>query len=330
MSARTLRFSCAAAACCAVLLSGCGRHAGGEDESTTAADPVVAVETRAIESRTFEDLVTAPGQWRSGGENVLVAPFGATLDSLGPRIGDRIAAGQTVGWLVTRESEAALRGAELLAREARDEAGRAEARRALEIARRDLVRVPLQARRSGEVVRRSAEPGAQVAEGAEILCTVASEAVVFEAHVPAHDAARIRPGQAARILAPGRPPRRATVQRLLPAASAADQTALAWLAPDSLGATPELERFGSAAIAVGAPRRGPGVPDSALVEDDLTGALRIAVIGADGRAHWRVVTVGAGADGWHELASPALPIGTHVIVEGQRGLPDSTRVKPAS
>jgi multidrug efflux pump subunit AcrA (membrane-fusion protein) len=150
---------------------------------------------------------------------------------------------------------------------------------------------------------------------------------VFEAHVPAAAAAHVRAGQSATVSAPGLPDRAAHVQRLLPAVSASDQAVLAWLAPARPDAAPGLGGFGEAHIVAGAPRTAIAVPDSALVEDDLTGERRVAVVGADGRARWTVVTLGLAESGWHELLAPVLPAGTRVVVEGQHGLPDSTRVR---
>ena len=66
-----------------------------------------------------------------------------------------------------------------------------------------------------------------------------------------------------------------------------------------------------------------------MVEDDLTGERRVALVDPTMRAHWIPVLLGAGLAGWHELKSPALKSGASVVVEGQRGLPDSARVAPA-
>jgi multidrug efflux pump subunit AcrA (membrane-fusion protein) len=308
------------------LLAGCGARSEPDE---AAVEPVVVVRARAVEVRSFDDFVTASGQWRSSGEIVVAAPFAGTVDSVAARVGDRVRAGEACCWLATRESQAAVRGAALMAEQARDEASRAEAARALEQARRDYVRVPLLAPRAGVVVRRSLEPGAQVAESGEVLAIVPSDAVVFEAHVPVAAAARLRRGQRATIGEEGRTPRAAIVQRTLPVASGSDQTTLVWLTPLPGAGEPELDRFGTARIFVGTPRVSAAVPDSAVVEDDLTGETRVAVVDATGRAIWTRVTLGAGADGWRELEAPALPGGTPVIVEGLRGLPDSARVKLA-
>jgi len=68
------------------------------------------------------------------------------------------------------------------------------------------------------------------------------------------------------------------------------------------------------------------VPDSALVEDDLTGEVRVARVDTSGIAIWTPVRLGRAVDGCHELLSPALPLGTPVVITGQRGLPDSVKV----
>ena len=310
-----------------LVTAGCGRGGGAAAESGSATEPVASVRVRAVETRAFEDEVQGSGQWRSGGDLVVTAPFPAVVETLSARVGDRVEGGQALGMLVTRESWATLRGAELLLREAHDGAARAEAERALRQARREVVRVPLTATQAAVVVRRSAEVGAQVAETAEILALVPSRAVVFEAHVAAGDSPRLRLGQPGTVIEPGRPPRAVTVQRLLPMANSSDQSALVWLAPVALAPPPDLDRFGAAHIRVGSPHQAPAVPDSAVSEDDLTGERRVAVVGDDHRITWTTVTLGAGAEGWHEVLRPALAPGSRVVVDGQRGLGDRARVQ---
>jgi len=307
------------------LASGCGERARSGEEAAAAA--TASVEVRDVETRMFPDAVRAPGQWRSAAELVVSAPFAALVESLAPRIGDRIERGSTIGWLETRESLAAIRGAESLLRQAPDSTARAEAGLALTLARRDLLRVPLTATASGTVLRRTAEPGAEVPEGGELLAIVPDGAVVFEAHVPLAAAGHIVIGQPARIVMEGGGAAAATVQRRLPNASSPDQSALVWLSPGPGAPRDLLDRFGTAAIDIGPPRRSAAVSDSALVEDDLTGEYRVARVDSSGVAIWTTVQLGLAADGWHELLAPSLPPGTRVIVDGQRGLPDSIHVR---
>ncbi len=314
-------------AACAVVNSCSHRSAGGEGGADEAADATVDVRVAAVASRSFASSVTAPGQWRSSGELVVSAPFAGVVEELGPHVGDRVNAGEPLGTMVTRESWAALRGAELMQHEARDDAARAEANHAVELARRDMVRVPIVAPQAGVVVRRTLEPGAQLAESGEIMAIVPVRNIVFEAHVPAIDGARIHPGQPAMIVEQGHGPRAVSVQRVLPMANSADQSMLVWLAPSGGGASSALDHYGSARIIVGAPHRAAAVPDSAIVEDDLTGTRRVAVVGPDQHVRWTTVDLGGAEDGWRELLSPAIAPGTRVVVEGQRGLPDKTHVK---
>jgi hypothetical protein len=285
------------------------------------------VRVRAVELRRFEDAVVAPGQWRSAVEAVLSAPAAGTLDSIGVRPGDRVRAGQVLGWLITRESQASLRGARLLQEHAVDAVSRAEAARALELVRRELVRVPLTAPRSGWVTRNPAAAGGELAADAEILAVTPQDGIVFEARITPSDAAHIRVGQQAVVSAKDEAARKALVSRLLPYAGEGDQSFLFWLSSDDV--EPSLiGRYGEARIAWGPARTAPAVPDSSVVEDDLTGASSIDLVLADRRAiHTEVGLGGRSADGWREVLRPALTPGALVLTDGQRGLPDSIRVR---
>jgi biotin carboxyl carrier protein len=307
------------------LAGGCARHAADDEEDAGAA--VVPVRTAAVEERAFTDAIEAPGQWRSSGDVSLPAPFAAVVESLGPRLGDRVAAGDTLGMLVTRQSRAALRGAELLLREAHDPAARAEAERAAALANRDLVRVPIVAPRAGVVTKRDAEPGGEVGDGAEVLAITPVEGIVFEARLPAGATQLVHTGLAAVVRSAGEPDRAVRVTRVLPAANAADQATLVWLAPVG-GPTPLLDRFGTAVMTTSGTRRSPAVPEAAVVENDLDGSARVVVVTADSTATWTPVKLGATAEGWRELVGGTLSPGALVVVEGQRGLPDRTHVKP--
>ena len=310
------------------LVAGCSRHAES-DEDAAASAAVVPVRTAQVEERSFADAVEAPGQWRSSGDVSLPAPFPAVVESLEPKLGDLVVAGDTLGMLVTRESRAALRGAEMLLREAHDPAARAEAEHAAALAQRDLVRVPLVAPRAGVVTKRDVEPGAEVGDGAEVLAITPRENIVFEARLPAAATQLVHAGQVATVRATGEPPREVRVTRVLPAASAADQATLVWLKPaDGSSGTPLLDRFGTAVMTTSGARRSAAVPAAAVVENDLDGSARVVVVGADSMATWTPVSLGATADGWRELVGATLAPGALVVVEGQRGLPDRARVKP--
>jgi hypothetical protein len=240
----------------ALLAFGCGPKAGEEE----AVDPLVTVHAEAVTVRTFRDVVEAPGRWRNSNALSVRAPAAGFVETLTPKPGERVSSGQVVGRVLTRESRSAVEGAELLLREAHTDAARAEARRALALAKSELVHVPLVAAHGGFVIARTAEPGAQVDEGADVLTLASPEDLVFEAHVPARDGPLVRPGQSAFITVDPAPPRAATVRTVLPSADSTDQSTVVWLAPTAAAGTPALERFGVARIQVGAPRNSPAVP----------------------------------------------------------------------
>jgi hypothetical protein len=305
---------------------GCGRGSSPAADDENAA-PSVAVQAERIAWRTFPSRVEAPGRWRLSGEFHVLAPFPAIVDTLVPRVGDPVVRGERLGWLVTRESQAAVRGAEQMLAQASDPVARDEATRALALARRDVVRVPLVAAASGTVSQRSAEPGAEVAEGTELLTLVPPGALVFEARVPLASAARIVNGQPARVAMEDGTSLGASVRTRVPSSGAADQTMLVWLTPTTPTRPEFAERYGLAAIEIGPAHRALAIPDAAVVEDDLTGERRVAVVDTSGDAVWKTIQLGSGDGGWHELLAPMLPAGTWVVVSGQRGLPDSTRVR---
>lgn len=313
-----------AALLAAAAVGGCSKHEESDTDETTARVPVRAAR---VETRTIQSQIAATGQWRAADSVVVIAPFAAYVESVRPHMGDRVAKGQTIAGLVTHESRAALRGAEILVRQASGAAESQEARRALAQAERGIVRVPLIASVAGTVIRRSAEPGSEVAESAPLLTLVPQGSFVFEAHVAHADARHVRPGQAATIRLEAGDVIPAVIQRLLPQASESDQNQLVWLSPGRVP-TGALDRFGTASIETGSVRSAAAVPDSALVEDDLTGQVRIARI-VGGIAIWTPVRLGQGNGGWHEILAPALPPGTPVVISGQRGLPDSTKVEIA-
>jgi len=309
----------------ALAVAGCG-HRGEENASDKG--PTVPVRVQRIEERNVRATVASSGQWRVSDSVTVVASFRAYVEALRPKVGDAVTRGTTIGSLVTYESRAALRGAEILVHQAKSAVERDEAARALRLAERDLVRVPLLAPATGTVLRRSAEPGSEVAEAGEVLTLVPEGSIVFEAHVPGNEAGHVAPGQRAQVEMEGGGFVEGRVQRRLPQSSEADQTALFWIAP--LVRTPfgVLGRFGTATIETGAVHRALLVPDSALVENDLTGEVQVARVLPGNVAVWTTVQLGHGEQGWHELNSPSLPPGTPVVVQGQRGLPDSTRVLP--
>jgi multidrug efflux pump subunit AcrA (membrane-fusion protein) len=303
--------------------SSCGRRESSSD-SAPPARPEVTVDV--VSWRQFGHGLDAPGQWKSSTELAIQAPFDAVLEALTPHPGDRVTRGETLGTWLTWESAAALQGAELLAREARDSTAAREARRALALAHAGMVHVPIQSPTAGTVTRRSAEPRSRLASGAELMALVPDDDVVFEARVSGSDARALHRGGAATIEDGVGGPMAASVVSVMPTAGV-DQTTLIWLRPTSPGVRPTLGQFGHASIELGAPYRALAVPDSAVVEDDLTGHHTVALVDSSGRLAWVEVHLGRQEGRWREVSGAGLQAGRQVVVEGQWALPAGTPVR---
>jgi multidrug efflux pump subunit AcrA (membrane-fusion protein) len=301
-------------------VAGCSRsHDPGE---SAPAKPEVHV--APVVSRVFTGGLQASGEWKAASESVILAPFDAVVETVSARPGERVERGHRLGWWRTYESDAAVRGAEILLQQARDPAAERDAHRAIAEARASIVRVPILAPATGTVIRRSAGEGVRLAAGAELLALVADQDVVFEARIPPDHLREVRIGAAATIFDDEGPPRAARVWTILPA-SGGDQTALVWLREEKSTKRADIGRFGTAIFALERAVTALAVPDSAVVEDDLTGEHRVATVDSS-RVKWVAVTLGPREGHAQAILGPGIAAGTPVVVEGQRALEDGIQV----
>lgn len=310
-----------------------GGSPGGSDTADTpeaTADVAgVPVRVETIRRMDLDVIVEAPGHTEALKQNRVRSPFASHLVSLTVTDGDHVRAGEVVAEVVSKNSEAALEGARQMLAAAENEADAADARRAIEIGQRQLVRTPLRAPADGVVLSHGAEVGDYLDEG-EVLLTVAEAGTVFfNAQVTQDDLGAVAPGEHATIDLPaeGPTPVGAVVHDVLPTASSENLSAPVRL--DFRPARPNIAvgLFGTASIVA---RRHQGaivVPPAAVLRDDVSGVSRVAVLDPTGKtAHWVVVKTGLEEGGHVEITSPALPVGQQVIVDGQVGLPDGSRV----
>ena len=319
----------------AALLAGCGGREQPRDSATAQGDTssggaATPVNTAAIRLATLAITVRAPGHTDVLRPLHVRAPFSATVATLHVADGDRVPRGATLGTLVSRNSAAALDGARAMLAAARTEAERQDAQRAVELATRGLVEVPLHASEAGVVVSHAANAGDLVTEGDDILVIAPAGAVAFIAQVVQTDLPRVQPGQRVAVdLAARAQPLVGTVHGILPAASAENLSAPVRIDFVTGGGPIGTGLFGTARIAVGERRQVPVVPEAALLQDDVYGTTQVAIVGPapDRHAHWVRVTPGVRDGGLVEILSPSLPPGTIVIVSGQVGLPEGAAVR---
>ena len=309
-----------------------GKTEAGKAAPAAEASPVVSVPVRvaAVARRTLADTVSASGHTASLAQQKIKAPFAGTLTELSVTDGDAVRAGQTLGSVVSRDSEAALNGAREMERQAHTDAEKADAARAVALAEKGLVRTNIVSPSTGTVVAHSAVRGDRVSEDQELLTVADSASFVFIADVPQSDLTRIRPGQSAIVELAGRSERvSGTVHDVLPGANAADYTVPVRIDLTGLKAAPPIGLFGTARITVAEHRDAPVVPEAALIRDDVRGTVRIATV-QQGRAHWIDISPGLRSEGVVEITAPPIEAGQTVVVAGQVGLAEGTPVAAAA
>lgn len=276
--------------------------------------------------------VSGPGQTNALDLQKIRAPFAGTLTSLRAVVGERVGTGQIIGSIVSQPTQAAVTGAQTMLGTATTAAEKSDAERALALARQNLVATPLRVSRGGTIVARGASQGDLVSQGDSIVTIAAAGSIVFIARIAQSDLANVRPGQRATISLPGETaPVAGKVRGLLPADTSGGMTVPVRIdlqgSPRTAGAPVQTGLFGTAQIMVGEHTKVPTVPAEAVLRDDISGVSRVALVTATGKAHWVTVTTGAGQADNVEITSPSFAPGQRVIVSGQVGLPEGSRVR---
>lgn len=301
----------------------------GAVDGVTSATPV---HMAAVERGNIAITVSGPGRTDALDVQKIRAPFTGTLTSLRAVVGERVGSGQVIGSIVSQPSQAALSGAQAMLGAASTPAERSDAQRALTLARQNLVLTPLRAPRGGTVVSRGASQGDLVSQGDSIVSIAAAGSIAFVARIVQSDLLHVRPGQRAMITLPGQTTlAEGIVHGLLPADTSGGMTVPVRIdlrgSPRTAGAPIQTGLFGTAQIVVGEHTGVPTVPAAAVLRDDISGISRMAVVTPDGKTHWVTVTTGASQGDRVEITSPIFTPGERVIVSGQVGLPEGSRVR---
>ena len=307
---------------------------GAATNDTTAVDSLAStpVHMTVVERGNIAITVTGPGRTDALDLQKIRAPFTGVLTLLRIAVGDRVGANQVLAAIVNQPSQAALIGAETMLRSASTPAQRSDAERALVLARQNLVATQLRAPRAGVVVSRSASQGDLLNQGDSILTIASAGSIVFVARIAQADLAQVRLGQRANVNLPGQlgvvP---GVVHGLLPADTNSVMTVPVRIdfSTDlqTAGAPIQTGLFGTVEIVVGERSAVPIVPAAAVLRDDISGISRVALVTPKGLAHWANVTTGATQGGKVEIKYPALTPGQRVIVSGQVGLPEGSKVR---
>jgi len=308
-----------------IVLSGCARE-GSQD---TTPDVRVDVKTTAVRLGSIDEVVTATGSTAIQREAQLRSPITGVLIHFEFYNGDRLNKGDVVAEVRSKESQAAIQGAETMLHSATSQSERDDAEKALRLAQESSTMIAVRAPYDGILNNRSKNEMEFVSEGEQIATLIDPTSTIFVADVHVTHLSSIHEGQRVRIRFAGRSgaPIEASVHRVEPLLNPNDQTARVQIVFPVPKNGVEGSMFGEAEIIVGRHEKGLLVPVASLLRDDETNTTNVILVGADSLAHRVSVAVAARHDSLAEISATGIIPGAMVIVEGQYGLADSTRVR---
>lgn len=177
---------------------------------------------------------------------------------------------------------------------------------------------------AGVVTDRPVYPGELATTSSPLMTIMNLTQVVARTHLPAQQAALLRPGDAATITGPEGKPFPGTVTIVSPATDPNSTTVQVWV--QVADPTRALRPGTTAAVAMLA-RTLPNalsIPASALLTDE-SGATSVMIVGSDHKAHQRSVTVGVREPARVQILT-GVTAGEPVISQGAYALADGTPV----
>lgn len=312
---------------------GCGNEPKSSDEPV--ADVSLAVSAEPIQTGTVEETVSAIGETAVTDQQTIVSPFDGTIVSVSVQPGETVAEDQEVAVIRTRDSEASIAGAKRLLADAKTEAQKKTARRALDVAEASQQLVPIVAHQKGTVADKMVSAGQAVAQGAELLRLVDLSTLDFVASVRLADIGSIKVGQSCRIEFTSLPDGKISgmVANIEPQSNITSQAVPVRISFARSSAASEKNlrtgMRGIATIITGVRNNALLVPEAAVIRNDITGTHHVFIISPDSLALAVPVSTGVRLDSLIEISSPRLKRGMSVIINGSYEAADSMRVTVA-
>lgn len=305
------------------LVSGCANDA----KETPEPPVVVQVKTGLVQTGTVDQTVTATGQTSVQKLFQINSPLTGVIVKMKYFNGDVINKGDVICLIRTKESQAAITGAELLLQNAVTPQQKNEAELALNSARKNSNEVKIIAPFTGILTKKMKNEGEVVAEGDQIGALINDASIIFIANVPASSISKIKRGETVYLKFASQDGKEfsGTVKRIEPTVNA-DQTIPVQIEFNGMRKIFEDALFGEASILTGRLPNQLIVPVKAVLHDDENNTSSVFLINPDSIAYSVNVNVVQRGDSTVAVSSPQLKKGMAVIVEGSYGLPDSTKV----
>jgi len=308
-------------------IASCAKKDEQPQDRHAATTPTVEVRTSPVEIGSIQNILRVTGKTQALHQEKVFTPIAGKIVSLSVIEGDAVKAGETLAKIRTEESESALTGAQNAVASATTPAQKSEAERALKIAQQSANEIILRAPFVGIIANRAVNGGEFVSDHAEILTLVELSSLYFLADVPATSLAQIKIGDEADIAFTAFAGKifRAHIDNIFPQVDAASQMAKVKLKFSTESNNLRSDMYGEANIVIGERRNTVLVPHTSVMLNNETNVYTVAVA-QDSIARIVEVKIGITDSARTEILSPHLERGTRVIIEGNYGLADSTRI----
>lgn len=309
-----------------LFVSACGNGEGEEAEESIT--PVVEVKIDSVRVGTIPETIGVTGATKVLRQENIGSPIEGKVISLRVLEGDAVKRGQVIAVVETKESLAAMTGAQMLLGRAQTAEEKTRAESSLRLAQKQNTALEIRAPFDGVVVSRALNEDEYVAAGGALATVIDLRSLYFIAKAPARELARLKLGQEATVNFQSWPEKnfRCRIDNLKPQIDPVAQMAEVRLR--FLTVYPELrsDMFGNADIVIGQHDDVFLVPDQAVVRDDESGVHTIVEAVGDSLGVIREVKVDTETPTTVAISGEGLRAGMHIIVEGHYGLPDSTRI----
>lgn len=315
-----------------MVVAGCSRKSASEDGEGGTVKAMVAVKSTPLRRGDMAIVIQAVGRIDALRKQKLFSPVAGRVTSLTAFEGTSVHAGDVLAVIQTKESQAAISGAEALVRSANTSEQKSEAQRVLELAKSSANSISIRATEGGAVSTRSVSEGEFVAENAELFTVINLSTLMFVADVPARDLPSLALGQHCSIslqTLPGKP-LVGEVEAINPQSDMMSQTVKVRLRFLSLSsgarALLKTDMIGTVRIVTGNRRGVFIVPKVALLRNDESNTYSVVSFGSDSLAFGVPVQVIGMTDSTASISNTSLKEGMNIITEGHYALADSTRI----
>ena len=310
------------------LIGGCSSNI----KESPALPVVVQVKTDFVRSGNIAQTVNATGQTSIQKIFQITSPLTGVIVKFKYFNGDVIKKGEEICLIRTKESQAAITGAELILSEALTTKQKSEAKTALEKARNSSNELKITAPFTGILIKKMKNEGEVTVEGEQIGSLINDASIIFIANVPATSISRIKKGEKVNLkFATGEGKEfSGIIKTIEPSVNVADQTIPVQIQFDGRNIIFEDALFGEASIFTNILSNQLIVPIRAILHNDEENTNSVYLVNSDSIAYSVNVEVVQKGDSTAAISSPSIKKGMSIIVEGSYGLPDSTKVNAVS